>query len=507
MKKLFTGHDASVMREVPGEVSHKLHRQMISHYTLMREAAARDGIELRLVSSWRSYDQQKSIWDRKTRGDLPLLDPGGKPMDISLLSDHEICQSILNWSALPGSSRHHWGSDFDVYDASAMDISDVQLIQEEYQLGGPMEKLGTWLNHWLNSVENPGFFLPYAAGRKTGYGNEPWHLSYGPLASHIQSQFRAQDLQEILKDQPPRLLSWSQDQVQLFFRDFVSATSPSASIPPSDPVLPLKIEKRTLGQSYLNSEIELSQIQLPHSMETGQDMMSKEWSQEVECSVLILGGHHGDESEGVQILRRCLDALAHAIDPNSPQAEVYPSPRTSVAIISPLNPDGLKMGQRANYRGVDLNRNFPSSNWSPLKVDLRAHADAPRIPTLSPGIEPASEKETHLLIQTLKTVQPKLIVSIHSPLACVDQDIPNSTGTQEDLAEAKWFSRVSGLPTTQSIGYPTPGSFGSYCQEQGYPLITLELEALPREELYQKWVPIMTQFIQNKLLHTHQKEN
>lgn len=79
---------------------------------------AENGFRLRLESAYRPFEKQLSIWNRKAAGELPLLDEFGKPMQRP--SDEEkLMYAILTWSALPGASRHHLGTDIDVVDANA----------------------------------------------------------------------------------------------------------------------------------------------------------------------------------------------------------------------------------------------------------------------------------------------------------------------------------------------------------------------------------------------------
>lgn len=477
MNSLLTGHDLSPLRQVPGEEGHMLHRDVLSHYTLMREAAALAGIQLRLVSSWRSYDKQLSIWNRKFEGELPLLDAQSQVLDPNSLNAQEKWDAILQWSALPGTSRHHWGCDFDVYDAQAMDLADVQLIPEEYQEGGPMEALGSWLKHWLNSPDNPGFYLPYSSLRPhadVGYGHEPWHLSYAPLAQQLLEDFSSVQLQEKLREQPPLGFSENQRRLEEIYNHYVLNTSPA----------PISGRVTESLQAPLETPAkQLETLPIGHSTQgVPIEVLCQDSFQEVQ--LLIIASQHGDETEGVQIIARALQQIGLSSDELSP----------CIAIISPLNPDGLSLGIRANSRSVDLNRNFPTHNWSPELVGVREHADAPRVPTWSPGSHPGSEVETQVLLEYIQSVQPQLILSIHSALACIDEDMKQD----ETHPLSQWLHRTSGLPITRDIGYPTPGSFGTWCLEQDIPLITLELDALPREELYQKWVPIFTQLLSSK---------
>ena len=96
----------------------------------------------------------------------------------------ERVDAILWWSALPGASRHHWGTDFDVMDARAMPAGyKLQVVPAEYLAGGPFHRLTTWLDAHMHAF---GFFRPYTTDRG-GVSPEPWHLSYAPVAQRAQA--------------------------------------------------------------------------------------------------------------------------------------------------------------------------------------------------------------------------------------------------------------------------------------------------------------------------------
>lgn len=167
-------------------------------------------------------------------------------------------------------------------------------------------------------------------------------------------------------------------------------------------------------------------------------------------TILIIGGFHGEEIRGAEL------ALAFAEYLNA-QKDLELKER--VIIIPVLNPDGLIRQERLNANGVDINRNFPTQNWT-------TEARGPRY---NPGTAPASEPETKLMMALLDQYQPQRIISIHSPLEMVNYDGPG-----RDLAEK--MAAHNGYPVTGDIGYPTPGSFGNYAGvEKQIPTITLEL--------------------------------
>lgn len=157
-----------------------LHAEVVTSFLAMRDAAAQAGVDLVAASSFRDFDRQVYLWNRKWSGEQPLLDRSGHHIDPASLDDARRVDAILCWSAMPGGSRHHWGSDVDVIDAAAMpDGYKVQLVPAEYAADGVFGKLGAWLDA---NMARFGFYRPYAS-TGCGAGVEPWHLSYWPVSS------------------------------------------------------------------------------------------------------------------------------------------------------------------------------------------------------------------------------------------------------------------------------------------------------------------------------------
>lgn len=166
----------------------KLHPHVLPALQDLYSSAATAGFHLAIASGYRSFARQLHIWNQKAEGLRPVLDSDGVPLDMSQLSDDKKMFSILRWSALPGTSRHHWGTDLDVYDLSRINTDyQVQLTIDETEGDGPFADFHRWLTAELEQ-QSSSFFRPYAADRG-GIAPEPWHLSYKLLADVYYEHF------------------------------------------------------------------------------------------------------------------------------------------------------------------------------------------------------------------------------------------------------------------------------------------------------------------------------
>jgi LAS superfamily LD-carboxypeptidase LdcB len=161
----------------------------------LRAEAAKAGIDLSPASTFRDFDRQLMIWNDKFSGRRPLLDVSGQTIDPATLNDETRVRSILIWSALPGASRHHWGTEVDVFDRAAMSPGQQpQLVPAEYAPGGVFERLAAWLPE---HCERFGFFRPYDVDRG-GVQPEAWHLSYAPVSRDALEHLTVRVLEQAL---------------------------------------------------------------------------------------------------------------------------------------------------------------------------------------------------------------------------------------------------------------------------------------------------------------------
>lgn len=163
-----------------------MHQDSVSDFKAMAKAALNDGITITIASSFRDFERQLLIWNNKFQGIRPVLDKHGNKVDMSVLDEWQKVQAILLYSAMPGTSRHHWGCDIDVYDQKALpNEHKLQLEPHEYQDGGPFAILSNWLTM---QAEKFNFYRPYMQDNG-GVAPELWHLSHVPVAKHYFDNF------------------------------------------------------------------------------------------------------------------------------------------------------------------------------------------------------------------------------------------------------------------------------------------------------------------------------
>jgi len=141
-------------------------------YKKMYKSAKEEGVILNIISAFRSFYHQKSIWESKWTGKRKI---NGQNLSISIPNIYKRAETILHFSSMPGSSRHHWGTDIDIYD----------LNNSTFEKGQGL-KVYKWLQ---NNASKYGFYQVYTANRPYGYEEEKWHWSYLPLAKPMIKTF------------------------------------------------------------------------------------------------------------------------------------------------------------------------------------------------------------------------------------------------------------------------------------------------------------------------------
>jgi protein MpaA len=169
-------------------------------------------------------------------------------------------------------------------------------------------------------------------------------------------------------------------------------------------------------------------------------------------AVLVIGGIHGNEQTSVDVA----DGVAALLE-----AQPQLAGGRHVAVIVNANPDGYRMKRRTNSRGIDINRNFAAANFRRSRRGV-----------YSGGSTPLSEPESQAIATIVNQLRPRLLISIHSIER--GRHCNNYDGPARHIAEA--MSAKNGYPSKDTIGYPTPGSLGSWAgQDLQIPMITLEL--------------------------------
>lgn len=173
----------------------RVHRDLVEPLQTLYQKSTEAGFELAVASGFRSVERQCEIWNAKAQGIRPVLDDAGGPLDITTLDRDELMFAILRWSALPGASRHHWGTDIDVYDRAALPKGQsLQLTVAECQ--GPFAHFHQWLDLELADPDAQ-FFRPYVSPIG-GVAPEPWHLSFAPKAAECQRELGKDQLLGLL---------------------------------------------------------------------------------------------------------------------------------------------------------------------------------------------------------------------------------------------------------------------------------------------------------------------
>ncbi len=173
-------------------VHHKVKQPLLRLLSTLKDAQ----LTIKIISHWRSFEHQSIIWNSKWSGQRPLLDRHSQVIAFDNLNDEEKFNAICFWSALPGTSRHHWGTDFDIFLQEPINCGyQPQLVPEEFSQRGECHLLETWLQ---SELERFGFYRPYQSFNG-GVSPEPWHISFKSIAADCQKKLKATDVAYLVK--------------------------------------------------------------------------------------------------------------------------------------------------------------------------------------------------------------------------------------------------------------------------------------------------------------------
>ena len=179
-RRQLTGLDDSHLVTLP--CGHRLQQAAAEAFGKLQADARRAGFELAIASSFRSFERQLLIFNQKAAGQRPVHDDFGRRVEMAELAPPQQLRAILRFSALPGTSRHHWGTDLDIYDAAAVGADyEVRLEPGEVAPGGVFDAMHCWLDERIAAEQSRGFYRPYTE-ESGGVAPERWHISYAPLA-------------------------------------------------------------------------------------------------------------------------------------------------------------------------------------------------------------------------------------------------------------------------------------------------------------------------------------
>lgn len=163
----------------------KLQPKVFEAFKKMQTAAYFDGISIELVSAYRSFNHQKNIWNRKYS---KFISEG--------LTPEATVQKIIEYSTIPGTSRHHWGTDIDIFDGT-LPQPDNLLVEENYEENGVYVNLKKWMDE---NAHKFGFYLVYTKDEnRKGFKYEPWHYSYLPIAKQMLNDFKLEAMLNLIE--------------------------------------------------------------------------------------------------------------------------------------------------------------------------------------------------------------------------------------------------------------------------------------------------------------------
>ncbi|EEX91675.1 D,D-carboxypeptidase-related protein [Vibrio orientalis CIP 102891 = ATCC 33934] len=207
-----------LVETVVGQKAFLVHAKVSQDILALKQSATRAGFNLNIASGFRDFERQMTIWNNKMAGKTAILDSDSQPLSPEGLTQQQKVMAILRWSALPGGSRHHWGTDFDLFDRDSLP-QDTQLQLEPWEyLTGHQQSFYQWLQE---NLEQHGFFFPYAQD-KGGVAPEPWHISHRATTEQCLRQLTPTLLAEQLTSAPILGKQVVLDQLETIYNQFIS---------------------------------------------------------------------------------------------------------------------------------------------------------------------------------------------------------------------------------------------------------------------------------------------
>ncbi len=196
---------------------HLIHSAVAEPLKQLLNKAESDAVEITIVSGFRNFERQLSIWNEKWLGHKPVFSRHGRPLNLLSMSNIEKFKAISLWSALPGLSRHHWGTDFDIFLTKPIKQGyQVELTPEEFSSGGPCAELESWLQ---NHLTDAGFFRPYRQYQQ-GVSNEPWHISHISTSTDIFTNFDKASCRRYLENSTIKAAPFVMEQFDHYYQQY-----------------------------------------------------------------------------------------------------------------------------------------------------------------------------------------------------------------------------------------------------------------------------------------------
>ncbi|MCG9583213.1 M15 family metallopeptidase [Vibrio tubiashii] len=204
-----------------GQKAFLVHAAVSRDLLALKQSAMLAGFNLNIASGFRDFDRQAKIWNNKMSGKSDILDSESQVIKAEFLSEAEKVMAILRWSALPGGSRHHWGTDFDVFDRDSLPQGETLKLEPWEYLTGHQKAFYNWLSRNLHDYE---FFFPYAQDLG-GVAAEPWHISHQAVSEQCLKQLDVATLKQQLASTSILGQKTVLEQLETIYNQFVSNIS------------------------------------------------------------------------------------------------------------------------------------------------------------------------------------------------------------------------------------------------------------------------------------------